>query len=643
LPILRPQAFRKYGAPEAVIRQIADGWSLPLKRDPPLLRGDELARAGLPTASALAEMDFVTKELQKLQISGAVRRATADELAAGVCLGDLVVARTKGELYGQRGQGWADEPAAGSAGERIAARDGTLSKCRLCYDVSRSLAPCEDLAGAEYNVVDWTELVDAMRMHGPYTAREDFKAGFHHLCVCTHDQRYLAFRSPVDGQIYVWQRLPFGLRCSPWLFGQVARPLLLALRDAGHCVFLQVDDLIFVGSCVAEVHSGVRMARRVASELGIVLSLEKSVLPNQVNRILGMQLDGRTGLLEMPQLRRERYLRMLRDFRGRCCARRWTTRAVLDRIIGVCSHVAGFVPLLRHLLEPLYAAMDSVVASEEIASSSYMDPHLRMVLGADVPRVVDAWISWLDQWSGRIYFEQFDTPQMRRNLRRRFTWSPPLVVRPDGTELALLPIRPRTVEQMCVLRTDASATGGGAHATLSDGEAWTARCRWTLEERVLGSAVRELRALIVALRQLQREGLLARGALPGSCRALAWISDSQAAVKAVRKGSSRIPGMEAALRALALWESRTGVRVWPFWAPREQLSRADELSRHWSEAYEDVGLDELHRPVVTAIGSQQLSVWHSAEPRQADALHAHPVSTLSTIGRLALDTLNNDG
>jgi hypothetical protein len=101
--------------------------------------------------------------------------------------------------------------------------------------------------------------------------------------------------------------------------------------------------------------------------------------------------------------------------------------------------------------------------------------------------------------------------------------------------------------------------------------------------------------------------------------------------------------MEAALRALALWESRTGVRVWPFWAPREQLSRADELSRHWSEAYEDVGLDELHRPVVTAIGSQQLSVWHSAEPRQADALHAHPVSTLSTIGRLALDTLNNDG
>jgi hypothetical protein len=191
-----------------------------------------------PSASALAELDFVGRELQKLLASGAVRRATAQELETGVCLGDLVVARSKGELYGQRGQGWVDEPPVGSPAERIAARDGTLAKRRLCYDVSRSLAPCEDLVGAEYNVVDWIELVDAMRAHGPYTAREDFKAGFI-TCVFARTTNAIGrFVRPSTG------RFMFGSDCR----SACAVPLGCLVWWRGRCCWRYVRPAI-VYSC----------------------------------------------------------------------------------------------------------------------------------------------------------------------------------------------------------------------------------------------------------------------------------------------------------------------------------------------------------------------------------------------------------
>lgn len=628
-PKLCAEAYRRYGAPESVVRQVSDGWSLPLWSDPPLLRGDALALSGRPTRSAVLESDFVAAELAKLIGSGVVRRATPTEKELGLCVGDLVVARSKGELYGGA---WGDEPAPGSAAAYRAAADGTLSKRRLCYDVSASLARHEDLRGAEYNVVEWSALVDAIRSRGPYTAREDWKAGFHHLGIAERDQRYLAFRSPVDGELYVWTRLPFGLRCSPWLFALAARPLLDALRQAGCAVFLQVDDLVFIGDSVAETFSAVKLARRVAGELGIRLSADKSVAPAIVNRVLGMLVRGDVGVVEMPQLRRERYARMLRDFRNCCCVRGWTTRAVLERVTGVCTHLATFVPLLRHLLEPLYAALDSARPVLDGAPCVYTDPHQRidlpMALG--VIRVIDAWISWMSKWGGRLSFASFDVPQLRRRAHR-FTWVPPLFIDSLGAERARLSFIPGAPSAL-VLRTDASATGGGGHCTLAGGVAWTFRCRWWEDERDMASAVRELRAMLVGLRQLERQCLL------HGVHTLVWISDAQAAVRAVRKGASRVPHMEAALRALALWEARAGVHVWPFWVPRERLTQADELSRYWASAQDHARA----RTVVTrdtAAGSLSRAWVEQAHTAMGWALHVEDIACADSVHLVAAHAL----
>jgi hypothetical protein len=126
----------------------------------------------------------------------------------------------------------------------------------------------------------------------------------------------------------------------------------------------------------------------------------------------------------------------------------------------------------------------------------------------------------------------------------------------------------------------------------------------------MASAVRELRALLAGLRQLERQALLPPPAL--ARQHLVWLSDAQAAVKAVRKGASRIPHMEAALRALALWEARTGIRVWAFWTPREELVYADELSRYWLSPQHDDG-SPASRAVVTRIDTLPSLAWHESE------------------------------
>jgi hypothetical protein len=590
-----------------VVRAIISKWSLPLLRDPPVLRGEELTGAGAPTRSALAELPFVRDELEKLIRSGAVRLATTEEQSLGLCLGNLVVARSKGELYG--GGVWIDAPAPGSADERRAARDGTLAKRRLCYDVSSSLAPCEDLRGAEYNTVDWGDLVDAIRSRGPYVAREDFKSGFHHLEICERDQRYLAFRSPADGKLYVWTRLPFGLRSSPWLFALVARPLLEAMRKQGFAAFLQVDDLIMVGDSFGETWSAVREARRIAAELGVRLSPEKFVAPGVTNRVLGVIVHGREQVLEMPKLRRDRYARMLHDFAAVACAHGWTTRGVLERVTGVCAHIASFVPLLRHLLEPFYAILDGVYSR---SSSGYVAPQqvVQLTRLSDITNAVAQWQAWLLKWDGYIPFGNFDSAQLRRSLWRGQWWRPPCRIDEAGAELALLTFLPRCLpdRHALVLRTDASATGGGGHCVLGRGQEWSFRCRWWEHERELGSAVRELRALLVGLRHLQREGKLRS---IDRVRSIAWLSDSQAAVRAVRKGSSRIPGMAAALRSLASWELQTAWRVWAFWVPREDLSEADLLSRFWGDAGGQ--LYRGSRAVVTRLSGASSQLWLDGE------------------------------
>ena len=70
-------------------------------------------------------------------------------------------------------------------------------------------------------------------------ATVDLKSGFYHVHVNEEHQKYLGFE--FDGQYFVWCVLPFGLRCSPYYFYKVLRPVVQYLySDLGLRVVLHI-------------------------------------------------------------------------------------------------------------------------------------------------------------------------------------------------------------------------------------------------------------------------------------------------------------------------------------------------------------------------------------------------------------------
>ena len=72
----------------------------------------------------------------------------------------------------------------------------------------------------------------------------DLKNGFHHVPVETKFHKYLAIQW--QGRFYVWQVLPFGVKCALYYFNKILRPVIAYLRQEGLRSALFVDDFFLM-------------------------------------------------------------------------------------------------------------------------------------------------------------------------------------------------------------------------------------------------------------------------------------------------------------------------------------------------------------------------------------------------------------
>ena len=117
----------------------------------------------------------------------------------------------------------------------------------------------------------------------------DLKNGFYHVPIQESYQTYIGFKWRL--KTYVWQVLPFGLRCSPWYFYKILRPVVQFLREQNLRVVLYVDDL-YLCSTKSLITDHKAFLLQTFEDLGLLINEEKSSLePANEKEYIGYIVD----------------------------------------------------------------------------------------------------------------------------------------------------------------------------------------------------------------------------------------------------------------------------------------------------------------------------------------------------------------
>lgn len=148
------------------------------------------------------------------------------------------------------------------------------------------------------------------KMEGAYTVRDlvikgdwmvklDLKDAYFTVPVHPDHHQYLQF--VLDGVVYQYCCLPFGLSSAPWAFTKLLRPVVAFLRSMGVRLVIYLDDLLILNESYEDLREQLILIRSLLSNLGFVVNVEKSVFnPTQLMEFLGLIVDSMNLTFALP-------------------------------------------------------------------------------------------------------------------------------------------------------------------------------------------------------------------------------------------------------------------------------------------------------------------------------------------------------
>ena len=454
--------------------------------------------------------------------------------------------------------------------------DGT-TKLRVIFDgraLNRLLAPAR-------GSVSYDSVRDALTA-GAFCTKLDIEAAFRNVPVGPESKRFLCYE--VNGSLYRYRALPFGVSWSPALFIRALDPVMRRLRESGLRLVWYVDDVLVVEDTVERLDAAVT---RVIDELmasGWLPSIDKT-FPNAYSTItfLGLSVTFRNGhsSLSVPASKARK---IEREAFSLAC-RKVAHVSQLQSLTGRLAFVSTVVPQVGFLRRGLDAAIGDALRS----------------LHGCVP-VID-----------RVKQELLAIAAAARDFTS-FSYSTH-----DDAD------RP----QLGTVYSDASAVGWGVlHVTpdapmvripdaLTSGPAphgWTAGGTFSDAEKALPSGAREILAI--------SGGIIALDLKRGD---VAWHSDATVAVSAVSLWRTRSDAVAAALKDLwlTLRDRDLRVHISHVFRDAELMPVADFLSRRaWREKQAEWKFPPAH--VATVLHSLRIAAPSAAPSIQfADLFASH--------------------
>ena len=165
----------------------------------------------------------------------------------------------------------------------------------------------------------------------------------------------------IDGQIYVFQYLPFGLAVAPWAFNRVVRPLKCYLHKLRYLVSSFLDDFLLLAESPGKLRLVVAEVLQLFKRLGFQINEKKSsTTPSQRVEYLGVLFLLDSLQLTLPEKKVQKIVNLM----GQMIQRSQASRRELEELLGLLSFASSLVPLGRLRLRPLLMWMNSHTAPE---------------------------------------------------------------------------------------------------------------------------------------------------------------------------------------------------------------------------------------------------------------------------------------
>jgi len=349
----------------------------------------------------------------------------------------------------------------------------------------------------------------------------DLKDGYYHVGVHPSYQRYVT--TTINGSMYHFVGLPFGLQTAPYLFTKVMRVFVKAVRREGIRVLPYLDDFLFVAASQDEALRNRKFVGDLLMSLGLSRNESKGMwVPAQVVIHLGIGVDSVHNLFFVP----EDKLAVLKRAAVSLLAyakshRRWVHHGRLESFVGLAMSLTLALRQVKTYTRSLYDALST-------RANRLADCRLSGQSMADLQ-----WFADLDQsWNG----------------------------------LTIVPHPPSVV-----LTTDASDFGWGAHVP----QVQPARGFFDASQRLKHITFKELLAVKLAL-----------GCFPEQLRhrTVHLRTDNQVVMSVVAKGASRSRDLMPLCRDIQAICRVLDVSWLVSYIPSEDNILADALSRECDPA-----------------------------------------------------------
>ena len=231
---------------------------------------------------------------------------------------------------------------------------GFFSRLFLVPKKTGDLRPVIDLSRLNDHLViprfkmETQASVRASIKENEWTVSIDIQDAYLHVPMARSVRKYLRFM--VNGRVYQFTCLPFGLATSPREFTKLLRPVVQLLRLQGIKLHVYLDDWLIRASSTVQARTHADLVLQVLQHLGWVINFSKSdLVPSQQFDFIGMQFNTCAYTVAPLPRMRVKIQNTLDHWRSHPLI----SARDLHRLLGMLTFMATLVPRGRLRLRPI--------------------------------------------------------------------------------------------------------------------------------------------------------------------------------------------------------------------------------------------------------------------------------------------------
>jgi hypothetical protein len=182
-----------------------------------------------------------------------------------------------------------------------------------------------------------------------YAISIDLSDAYLHVPMAQSSMKYLRFA--IDGTVYTFRALPFGLNLAPLVFTRIMSAIVTLVRKQTHVDTTSfIDDILQKNLCPHKLVQAMTYLLDILAYLGWKVNLEKSDLtPSQDFVHLGMHFVTHLNQVKLTDKRIDKLMSSILALE----LKSQTTPRELQSIIGMCQAAAELIPLGLATLRPV--------------------------------------------------------------------------------------------------------------------------------------------------------------------------------------------------------------------------------------------------------------------------------------------------